>query len=420
MPCNFAPKGEPNRKCQALVSDWQRRINNTGSHGNGALTSLPLLNMGREQVSSTFWYFCSGGGSPFLSARSPTNYPDTVVHRRFASMNTLLLIGQIIGIAPISAVLLFVIAKLVSRHRRSPVEDGSGYAVLITGCDSGFGHQLARCLDQQGFVVFAGCLSPEGAGAQSLVRQSSSNLKILKLDVTSDEDVQQAKRMVQDNLPEKGLWAVVNNAGISDWAEIEWSTFEDFRNMVDVNLFGCIRTSVAFLPLVRAAKGRMVYVSSIFAFFNCLNMGAYSVSKRGLEAFADCLRVEMASFGVKVSIIQPGNFGRATNILRMKTASDIWEKLDDERKQTFNRQYIELASEYFVSSCKAGFKEADVVIDAMMHAVTSAQPKSRYLLVSAMDRFFFQLFPFLPTGLADAVFSLSPMYTKRKEMLYSK
>lgn len=115
-------------------------------------------------------------------------------------MNTILLIGMV----PISAFLLFVIAKLVSRHRRSPLEDGDGYAVLITGCDSGFGHQLARCLDQKGFVVFAGCLSPEGDGAQSLVRQSSSNLKILKLDVTSDKDVQHAKMMVQDNLPEKG------------------------------------------------------------------------------------------------------------------------------------------------------------------------------------------------------------------------
>ncbi|GAA6224203.1 D-beta-hydroxybutyrate dehydrogenase, mitochondrial-like [Lates japonicus] len=335
-------------------------------------------------------------------------------------MNTIFFIGQIIGILPISAILLFALAKLVSRRRLSHVEDGYGYAVLITGCDSGFGHQLAQCLDHKGFVVFAGCLSPEGAGAQSLARQSSSNLKILKLDVTSDEDVQQAKKMVQDNLPEKGLWAVVNNAGISDWAEIEWSTIEDFRNMVDINLFGCIRTSIAFLPLVRAAKGRMVYVSSIFAFFNCLNMGAYSVSKRGLEAFADCLRVEMASFGVKVSIIQPGNFGRATNILRMKSAFDIWEKLDDERKQTFNHQYIELANEYFMSTCKSGFKDANLVINAMLHAVMSAQPKYRYLLVSAMDRFFFQLFPFLPTVLTDAVFSLSSMYAKRKEMLYVK
>lgn len=53
-------------------------------------------------------------------------------------------------------------------------------------------------------MVLAGCLSPEGAGAQSLAQQSSSNLKILKLDVTSDEDVQQAKKTVQENMPEKG------------------------------------------------------------------------------------------------------------------------------------------------------------------------------------------------------------------------
>ena len=52
-----------------------------------------------------------------------------------------------------------------------------------------------------------------------------------------------------------GLWAVVNNAGISDWAEIEWSSIEDFHRMVDINLFGCIRTSIAFLPLIRATKG---------------------------------------------------------------------------------------------------------------------------------------------------------------------
>lgn len=117
-------------------------------------------------------------------------------------MNTIFFIGQIIGIVPISAVLLFLLAKLVCH--RSHVQDWYGYAVLITGCDSGFGHQLAQCLDRKGFVVFAGCLFPEGDGAQRLARQSSSNLKILKLDVTSDEDVQQAKKTVQENLPVKG------------------------------------------------------------------------------------------------------------------------------------------------------------------------------------------------------------------------
>ena len=104
----------------------------------------------------------------------------------------------------------------------------------------------------------------------------------------------------------------------------------------------------------------------------------------------------------------------------MKTGFDIWEKLDDDRKQRFNRQYIELANEYFLSTCRTGFKDPGLVISAMQHAVMSARPKYRYLLVSMTDRFFFQLFPFLPTFLTDAVFSLSSMYAKREEMLYVK
>lgn len=123
---------------------------------------------------------------------------------------------------------------------------------------------------------------------------------------------------------------------------------------------------------------------------------------------------------MQVSIIQPGNFGRATNIVKVKTGFDVWEKLDDDRKQIFNRQYVELASEYFQSSCRTGFQNADMVIHATLHAITAAQPKYRYLLVSALDMFFFRLFPFLPTALTDAVFSLSSMYGKRKEMLYAK
>ncbi|XP_023817412.1 D-beta-hydroxybutyrate dehydrogenase, mitochondrial isoform X1 [Oryzias latipes] len=364
-------------------------------------------------------------------------------------MNLLLFLVQFISTVPITAVLVFVLLKLVARFRRSGEAGlGLGRAVLVTGCDSGFGHRLAGALDRGGFVVFAGCLSPDGDGAQSLVRDGSGNLKVLQLDVTKEEEVQQARKTVQENLPEEGLWAVVNNAGISDWAEIEWSSLEDFRHMADVNLFGSIRTTIAFLPLVRAAKGRVVFVSSIFAFFHCLNMGAYSVSKRGLEAFADCLRVEMASFGVKepagwwkfecrvylasgpdfgragsnpsVSIIQPGNFAGATNILKTKTASDIWAKLDDDRKVVFNRRYVELANDYFKSTCKTGFKTAEPVVTAMLHALTSTRPKSRYLLVSALDKVFFKLYPLLPTVFADSVFSFSSMYKTRKQMLFNQ
>lgn len=333
-------------------------------------------------------------------------------------MATLLFFGQILGAACSVVALLFLVARL--RTRRGPGVSAHGYGVLITGCDSGFGHALARALDRKGFVVFAGCLQPEGGGAQSLARLCSSHLRILKLDVTSDRDVEQVKRTVLEQLPERGLWAVVNNAGVSDWAEIEWSTIKDFHNMADVNLFGCIRISIAFLPLLRAARGRVVFVSSIFSFFHCLNMGAYSVSKRGLEAFADCLRVEMASFGVKVSIIQPGNFGQATNIVKMKTGSDIWARLAEDRQRTFNRHYMDLANEYFTSTCRSGYSSTEPVVQSLLHALTAARPKHRYMLVPFSNLLFFKLFPFLPTFVSDAVFSLSPMYSRRRELLYAQ
>ncbi|XP_036398807.1 D-beta-hydroxybutyrate dehydrogenase, mitochondrial [Megalops cyprinoides] len=327
--------------------------------------------------------------------------------------------GQFIGTASIFVIVLLLFVYML-RRRESFAIDGHGRGVLITGCDSGFGHSLAKRLDGMGFAVFAGCLFPDGEGARNLVQECSRRMKVLKLDVTKDEDVASAKAVVQANLPEKGLWAVVNNAGISDWSETEWNTISDYYRMADVNLFGCIRTTLPFLPLVRASKGRLVFVSSIFAFFNCLTMGSYSVSKRGMEAFADCLRVEMASFDVKICIIRPGNFGPATKIVKEKTATEIWDKLDEDRKTMFNRRYIEIANEYYKSLCKEGSKDSSMVIEAMADAITSPRPKFRYLLTNKMDAVFFYAYPYLPTFVSDAVFSLSPFYHKRKSMLFSR
>lgn len=119
-------------------------------------------------------------------------------------MNASLLLGEAVGCLSTAALLIFIIGALVSWWRRGGLRDCRGYGVLVTGCDSGFGHQLARRLDQKGFVVFAGCLFPEGSGAQSLAEHGSGNLKVLKLDVTSEADVERAKAEVLQNLPEKG------------------------------------------------------------------------------------------------------------------------------------------------------------------------------------------------------------------------
>lgn len=119
-------------------------------------------------------------------------------------MNSSLLLGQAVGCLSITVLLLLLFVKAVWRRGERPLQDGHGLGVLITGCDSGFGFQLARCLDQRGFTVFAGCLWANGTGARNLARLCSSSLQLLQLDVTQNQDVEQALRTVKEQLPHKG------------------------------------------------------------------------------------------------------------------------------------------------------------------------------------------------------------------------
>ncbi|CAH2255451.1 D-beta-hydroxybutyrate dehydrogenase, mitochondrial-like [Pelobates cultripes] len=206
---------------------------------------------------------------------------------------------EIIACVVCLLLLIPIYHRFTSRH---VVLDPEGRAVLITGCDSGFGNMLAHRLLKMGFTVFATCLYPEGEGAQSLINgYPSDRVKVVRLDVSSDKEMDNVKQYVLNNLPEKGLWGVVNNAGISTWGLSEWMSIDQYKKLVDVNLLGTIRTTLAFTPLVRKSQGRMVFLSSISAIMS-LGNGIYSLTKAGIEKFCDSLRLEMKRFGVKCRV----------------------------------------------------------------------------------------------------------------------
>lgn len=129
-----------------------------------------------------------------------------------------------------------------------------------------------------------------------------------------------------------------------------------------VNLFGAIRVTKAFLPLIRKSHGRIVNVSSILGRVPDPFLGAYSITKFALEAYSDILRFEMIPFNVKVSMIEPGNFLTATNVLSGKEgliamANEKWNQLDDSikkdyGKESFDRQLriVEILMKFSVQS----------------------------------------------------------------------
>ncbi|XP_048348244.1 17-beta-hydroxysteroid dehydrogenase type 6-like [Sphaerodactylus townsendi] len=303
----------------------------------------------------------------------------------------------------ISLALFFLIRWYLERQT---VENLREKYVFITGCDSGFGNQLARQLDLQGMRVLAGCFTQKGA--KELERLASERLKTFILDVTSTESVAAATEWVKGCVGNKGLWGLVNNAGIvHPAAPNEWLTKHDFVKVLDVNLLGLIDVTLHMLPLVKKAKGRVVNVASILgrlAYYG----GGYCPSKYGVEAFSDSLRRELCPFGVKIAIVEPGYFrtGMSNIQINLNNLDQIWTSVPQETKESYGQIYFDKYRKAFQDSLSACSTDLYLVTDCMEHALTSKHPRTRY--AGGWDaQFFYIPLSYLPTALADFVLTRS-------------
>ncbi|XP_071033968.1 D-beta-hydroxybutyrate dehydrogenase, mitochondrial isoform X1 [Parasteatoda tepidariorum] len=215
-------------------------------------------------------------------------------------------------------------------------------AVLITGCDSGFGFLLAKHLDSQGFHVFASCLNPDGPGAAELTKSCSERLQTLKLDVTSDESTKKAFEFVKENLGTSELWALVNNAGVYKGCSVELTSIDDFRDCMEVNALGPIRVTKAFLPLLRQSRGRVVNLTSILGIVPWAHLSSYVTSKYAAVGFNDCLRQELEPWGIRVISVEPELFETAMtsdeNVARNVDAT--FQSLDEDIKSDYGTKYF--------------------------------------------------------------------------------
>ncbi|XP_008301269.1 D-beta-hydroxybutyrate dehydrogenase, mitochondrial [Stegastes partitus] len=305
----------------------------------------------------------------------------------------------------------FVLYVATPRIPRGAVEV-KGKAVFITGCDSGFGNALAKHLHKLGFTVFAGCFLRDegGEGAKELEEFHSDRMKVVQLDVCNEEQVNKAVEFIKDNLEdsERGLWAVVNNAGVSTFGEVEFTSMATYKQVSEVNLWGTIRVTKAVLPLIRRAKGRVVNVASMYGRMGNAMRSPYCVSKYGVEAFSDCLRYEMKTWGVKVSIIEPGNFIVATGIMTRDvvatTANKLWSEAPSDVKEDYGKSHFEQHMALMRSYCSSGQKDMAPVLDDITDAVTSKRPYTRYNPMEPHWWIRVQVMTHLPGALSDLLY----------------
>lgn len=250
-------------------------------------------------------------------------------------------------------------------------------AVVITGASTGIGRACALRLDSAGFEVFAGVRKPEDG--EALVADASERLRPLTIDVTDAESIAAAAAEVNEATGGR-LAGLVNNAGIAVAGPVEGLDLDQLRRQFEVNFFGQVAVTQALLEPIRAARGRVVFMSSVGGRRGGAlpYVSPYGASKHALEAVADSLRIEMRPFGVEVSIIEPG-----------AVATPIWEKSTDEAarlREGIDPALVEIYGERMdqmaALATKTGARgvDPDDVAAAVEAALTDEKPKTRQIV----------------------------------------
>ncbi|MBP88693.1 MAG: short-chain dehydrogenase/reductase [Planctomycetaceae bacterium] len=287
------------------------------------------------------------------------------------------------------------------------VESNNNVAsVLITGSSTGIGEACAIELDRRGFRVFAGVRCEQDG--QRLVQQTSSRLVPVLLDVTDANAIAQATQTITEATRDSGLAGLVNNAGITVAFPLEFLPLDELRRQLEVNLIGPVAVTQAMLPLLRAAQGRIVNMSSISGRVAAPYVGAYAASKHALEALSDSLRVELRHFGVTVSLVEPGDVDtpiwqksrEAANRLGDKMAEELSDRVSEEVKESYAADITAMRAA--TSSLAEKAMPVERVVRAVVHALCSRRPRTRYP-VGAKTWAAILVLRFLPDGLRDRI-----------------
>ncbi len=256
--------------------------------------------------------------------------------------------------------------------------DSPNRSVVLTGASSGIGEACAVALTRAGWRVFAGVLTPEEG--ESLQRKCGDRLATVVLDVTDAASIEAARATVADAVGEDGLSALVNNAGISVTAPLEIVPIAELKRQLDVNVVGPIAVSQAFLPLLRAGRGRIVNTGSAFGWISIPFLGPYSASKAALARLTGVLRLELREWGIHVALVAPGPV--ATPIWQNSAiaAFGLAATMSDEGRELYD--WPGSMSQVARIPEMRNRIDAARVVRAVCHALSSSKPRDVYLVGS--------------------------------------
>lgn len=261
--------------------------------------------------------------------------------------------------------------------------------ILITGASSGIGAAASQFFASNGYKVFA--------TYRRQAIKTQTNIIPVALDVCSHDSLEKAKQIIDAELDGQALDALICCAGQFSAGSLENTSLEQWQQTLQVNTVGTAASVQTFLPLLRAAKGRIILLSSVGGYLAAPYVSSYIASKFAVEGLADSLRLELHSSGIKVALVQPGAIKTA-----MLTQTSIDVEAASKRETISSYQQIGAAVAAFYQQAPSRALTPEAVVRAINHALTHPRPKTRYA-IGAEARLLRLLQALLPDKLLDTV-----------------
>ena len=251
--------------------------------------------------------------------------------------------------------------------------------ILITGASTGIGYDVAKIFVANGYTVYGSVRKQEDA--DRLSKEFGEAFHPLIFDVTDFDAVEKVAEQLEKEIGDVGLGALINNAGIAVGGPFMDLKVSDYKHQFEVNVFGLIKVTQVFLPLLGAKDnppsepGKILQISSVAGRHGMPFMSAYSGSKHALEGITESLRKELLMFGIDVILIEPGP---------IKTP--IWDKgvsaaEEDKFEGSVYFSALKAFQEKFVAKAVKDAWTSERAAKIIFNSFSSKRPKPRVLIV---------------------------------------
>ncbi|MEU5096397.1 SDR family oxidoreductase [Streptomyces sp. NPDC020996] len=247
-------------------------------------------------------------------------------------------------------------------------------AVVVTGASTGIGRASVLRLADAGFRVFAG-VRRESDGKDLAAAGPGGRITPLRLDVCDQEQIRSAATELAAALGPEGLAGLVNNAGIGVAGPVESLPLSELRRQFEVNVFGLVAVTQAFLPLIRAGRGRIVTIGSAGGWITMPFGGPLCASKHAVRSLNDALRLELRASGIPVVLIDPGSID-TPSVDKFEAETDaVVDRMGPDGRRLYADAFRAMAAKA-VAHERAG-SPPDVVAAAVHRALTAPRPATR-------------------------------------------